>query len=46
MKWEIRCICCIVRKQKKLEEALDYIVVQGLQAVEVGTGGYPGECSS
>lgn len=28
--------------QKKLEEALDYIAAQGLHAVEIGTGNYPG----
>ncbi|MBY0124554.1 sugar phosphate isomerase/epimerase [Bacillus sp. S/N-304-OC-R1] len=28
--------------QKPLEEALDYILAKGLQAVEIGTGGYPG----
>lgn len=28
--------------QKTLEEALDYIVESGLEAVEIGTGNYPG----
>lgn len=28
--------------QKPLEEALDYIAEKGLEAVEIGTGGYPG----
>jgi sugar phosphate isomerase/epimerase len=28
--------------QKSLEEALDYIASKGLDAVELGTGGYPG----
>ncbi|CAH0119027.1 MULTISPECIES: sugar phosphate isomerase/epimerase [unclassified Paenibacillus] len=28
--------------QKPLEEALDYIASKGLDAVEIGTGGYPG----
>lgn len=28
--------------QKTLEEALDYIASKGLEAVEIGTGGYPG----
>ncbi|MFD0590699.1 sugar phosphate isomerase/epimerase family protein [Paenibacillus sp. GCM10027627] len=28
--------------QKPLEEALDYIAAKGLDAVEIGTGGYPG----
>ncbi|SEN30071.1 hypothetical protein SAMN05444955_108157 [Lihuaxuella thermophila] len=28
--------------QKSLEEALDYIAASGLDAVEIGTGGYPG----
>lgn len=27
---------------KSLEEALDYISKSGVQAVEIGTGGYPG----
>ncbi|WNS45640.1 sugar phosphate isomerase/epimerase [Paenibacillus sp. MMS20-IR301] len=27
---------------RKLEEALDYVVSKGLKAVEIGTGGYPG----
>lgn len=29
--------------QKPLEEALDYIAENGLEAVEIGTGGYPGK---
>ncbi len=29
--------------QQSLEEALDYIVKSGLQAVEIGTGNYPGD---
>lgn len=28
--------------QKPLEEALDYIQSKGLEAIEIGTGGYPG----
>ena len=28
--------------QKPFEEALDYIAAKGLDAVEIGTGGYPG----
>ncbi|MFF2483618.1 sugar phosphate isomerase/epimerase family protein [Paenibacillus sp. NPDC058071] len=28
--------------QKPFEEALDYIAAKGLEAVEIGTGGYPG----
>lgn len=28
--------------QKSLEDALDYIASKGLEAVEIGTGGYPG----
>jgi len=28
--------------QKPLEEALDFIASTGLEAVELGTGGYPG----
>lgn len=27
---------------RKLEDALDYVVSKGLKAVEIGTGGYPG----
>lgn len=27
---------------RKLEEALDYVASKGLKAVEIGTGGYPG----
>lgn len=29
--------------QKSFEEALDYIQAKGLQAIEIGTGGYPGK---
>ena len=29
--------------QKPFEEALDYIASKGLDAVEIGTGGYPGD---
>src|SRR5690606_41545135 len=29
--------------QKPFEEALDYIASKGLDAVELGTGGYPGD---
>ncbi|MCZ8523573.1 MULTISPECIES: sugar phosphate isomerase/epimerase family protein [Paenibacillus] len=32
----------VLFQQKPLEEALDYIAAQGLQAVEIGTGAYPG----
>ncbi|MBP1157760.1 MULTISPECIES: sugar phosphate isomerase/epimerase [unclassified Paenibacillus] len=32
----------VLFQQKPLEEALDYIAAQGLEAVEIGTGGYPG----
>lgn len=28
--------------QKPFEEALDYIATKGLEAIEIGTGGYPG----
>ena len=27
---------------RKLEDALDYVASKGLKAVEIGTGGYPG----
>ncbi|NDI36327.1 sugar phosphate isomerase/epimerase family protein [Chengkuizengella sediminis] len=29
--------------QKSLEETLDYIQAKGLEAIEIGTGGYPGK---
>ncbi|AQT85135.1 AP endonuclease, family 2 [Paenibacillus larvae subsp. larvae] len=29
--------------QKSLEEALDFIASKGLQAIEIGTGGFPGD---
>lgn len=29
--------------QKSLEEALDFIAAKGLQAIEIGTGGFPGD---
>ncbi|GIP35641.1 sugar phosphate isomerase/epimerase [Paenibacillus sp. J2TS4] len=32
----------VLFSQKPLEEALDYIAAKGLDAVEIGTGGYPG----
>ncbi|MBB3114154.1 sugar phosphate isomerase/epimerase [Paenibacillus phyllosphaerae] len=32
----------VLLAQKPLEEALDFIAAQGLEAVELGTGGYPG----
>ncbi|GAB2719267.1 sugar phosphate isomerase/epimerase family protein [Paenibacillus thermoaerophilus] len=32
----------VLFSQKPLEEALDYIASKGLGAVEIGTGGYPG----
>lgn len=32
----------VLLAQKPLEEALDYIASKGLDAVELGTGGYPG----
>ncbi|HDI51627.1 sugar phosphate isomerase/epimerase [candidate division KSB1 bacterium] len=32
----------VLFSQKSLDEALDYIVKSGLQAVELGTGNYPG----
>ncbi|THF75230.1 sugar phosphate isomerase/epimerase family protein [Cohnella fermenti] len=33
----------VLLADKPLEEALDYIAAQGLEAVEIGTGGYPGK---
>ncbi|MBD2848487.1 sugar phosphate isomerase/epimerase [Paenibacillus sp. IB182496] len=35
-------VFAVLLAQKPLEEALDYIKAQGLDAVEIGTGGYPG----
>jgi len=35
-------VFAVLLAQKPLEEALDYIVDKGLDAVEIGTGGYPG----
>ncbi|MFS0725928.1 sugar phosphate isomerase/epimerase family protein [Paenibacillus sp. 1P07SE] len=35
-------VFAVLFAQKSLEEALDYIKAQGLDAVELGTGGYPG----
>ncbi|WP_152391821.1 sugar phosphate isomerase/epimerase family protein [Paenibacillus guangzhouensis] len=35
-------VFAVLFAQKPLEEALDYIQSKGLQAVEIGTGGYPG----
>ena len=35
-------VFAVLFAQKSLEEALDYIVEKGLQAVELGTGAYPG----
>jgi len=32
----------VLLAQKPLEEAMDYIAAKGLDAVEIGTGGYPG----
>jgi len=32
----------VLLAEKPLEEALDYIASKGLEAVEIGTGGYPG----
>ncbi|MBJ6361961.1 sugar phosphate isomerase/epimerase family protein [Paenibacillus sp. GCM10012307] len=36
-------VFAVLFAQKTLDEALDYIKAQGLDAVEVGTGGYPGD---
>ncbi len=33
----------VLFSNKPLEEALEYIAASGLQAVEIGTGGYPGK---
>lgn len=35
-------VFAVLFAQKPLEEALDYIASKGLEAVEIGTGGYPG----
>jgi sugar phosphate isomerase/epimerase len=35
-------VFAVLFAQKSLEEALDYIASKGLEAVEIGTGGYPG----
>jgi sugar phosphate isomerase/epimerase len=35
-------VFAVLFAQKPLEEALDYIASKGLDAVEIGTGGYPG----
>lgn len=35
-------VFAVLFAQKSLEDALDYIASKGLQAVEIGTGGYPG----
>ncbi|CAM2812770.1 sugar phosphate isomerase/epimerase [Paenibacillus sediminis] len=32
----------VLFSQRKLEDALDYIASKGLKAIEIGTGGYPG----
>jgi sugar phosphate isomerase/epimerase len=36
-------VFAVLFAQKTLDEALDYIAAQGLDAVEIGTGGYPGD---
>lgn len=33
----------VLFSQKSFEETLDYIAEKGLQAIEIGTGGYPGD---
>lgn len=33
----------VLFSQKTFEETLDYIAEKGLQAIEIGTGGYPGD---
>ncbi|MDP5274434.1 sugar phosphate isomerase/epimerase family protein [Chengkuizengella axinellae] len=33
----------VLFSQKSLEETLDYIQAKGLEAIEIGTGGYPGK---
>lgn len=35
-------VFAVLFAQKSLDEALDYIAAQGLDAVEIGTGAYPG----
>ena len=35
-------VFAVLFAQKPFEEALDYIAEKGLEAVEIGTGGYPG----
>lgn len=35
-------VFAVLFSQKPFEEALDYIAGKGLEAVEIGTGGYPG----
>lgn len=35
-------VFAVLFAQKSLDEALDYIASKGLEAVEIGTGGYPG----
>lgn len=35
-------VFAVLFAQKPFEEALDYIAAKGLDAVEIGTGGYPG----
>ncbi|MFD1953984.1 sugar phosphate isomerase/epimerase family protein [Paenibacillus thailandensis] len=35
-------VFAVLFAQKPFEEALDYIASKGLEAVEIGTGGYPG----
>lgn len=36
-------VFAVLFAQKPFEEALDYIASKGLEAVEIGTGGYPGD---
>ncbi|TCZ77778.1 sugar phosphate isomerase/epimerase [Paenibacillus albiflavus] len=36
-------VFAVLFAQKSLEDALDYIASKGLDAVEIGTGGYPGD---
>jgi sugar phosphate isomerase/epimerase len=35
-------VFAVLFAQKSLEETLDYIAAKGLDAIEIGTGGYPG----
>ena len=35
-------VFAVLFAQKSFEEALDYIAAKGLDAIEIGTGGYPG----